>query len=415
MCELQIVLIVSITSSARHMNSSNPYIEIIDALHRQQIKSRFLAMSIGFGAGKADAYLSFGEGLLLLIVQSEPDKSIGEIASMLKLERSWVSRMINGLEKQDLLKTVSAVGDKRIRSVRITKKGLGELIQLLSARARVVSETYKALSSEEQKDLKRLLKKLADGLRAPRCTIEDETHPIDAELTRISWMMGVVGENFLGSGMSVSKYQVLHELVHKKDEVFSLTDIAKRLPLNLSSVSRLLCSLEKEKLLERKSSQDDARFSLLCLTKKGLAAWEEASRKGAEILAEALRGVPLSETRRLCTLLNKASKDFVGRLSHHPRKSGEVRALNPAEAKEILSNGGTDLPHRLVKSVLNSSPRSRFFGYFQERTLRGLLRIEKGDANEECTELSLCTAEIERNGMIKFIRVSLDAMSRGIV
>lgn len=393
------------------------YFAVSEALLRQQRKSRFLAMSVGFKPGKADAALSFGEGLLLLIVQSEPDRSIGEIASQLGLERSWVSRMIASLEKRQLLTSGESGTDKRIRNVRITRKGTSELAQLAEARARIITETFKPLSQDEQKDLRALLKKLADGLHAPQYSQDVRSHPIDVELARISWMLGVIGENFNDSGMSDSKYQVLYELARRKGEYVSPSDVGKLLPVNLSSVSRLLASLESEGLIERKLSKEDGRVSLLRISRHGVEAWEEVRERGTQQIANALKGVPLSDVKRLSMLIMKATADFVGKLSHHPRKATEIRPLRRSEIEELLSGEGKQSGSlKALGHLLAEPPSGKLFGMFEKKSLKAVMRIEKGGADDfEFRDIALCGSSFSEKEFLRFVRVSLQAVSSGLV
>lgn len=394
----------------------DPYRRVWEAILRQQLKTRFLAMSMGIQSGKLGFTLSLGEALLLLIVHSEPDKSIGEIAQQLGLERSWVSRMISSLEKHALLKSSGSAGDRRVRNVRITKRGSSELSQLMAARAEIIKETYKELSEEEMEELTRLLRKLSNGLHAPQYSAEIETHPVDAELARLSWMVGVIGDNFMFSGMSVSKYQLLHALAKKRAQPVTPSEIAKLLPINLSSVSRLLVALESDGLLDRKPSSEDKRVSLLRISDKGVRHWEALRKVAVERITDALKGVPIAEVRRLGNLIFKGTSHYVGKLSHHPVKASQIRPLELAEARRMVaSQENTILNDDILSKVLERESKGKLFGFFHKHSLCSLIRIESSGSGDEFREVLQWGSGLDERELLKFMRVSLKAVKSGLV
>lgn len=73
-------------------------------------------------------------------------------------------------------------------------------------------------------------------------------------------------------------YEVLDALATRDEGAFRFTDLAERVMVNPSSLSRQLDNLEKRKLIAReKSVLDDGRATLIVLTPKGHDVWREAS------------------------------------------------------------------------------------------------------------------------------------------
>jgi DNA-binding MarR family transcriptional regulator len=397
--------------------SQDLYNKVWEALLKQQRKSRFLAAAAGFESGAERSDINFAEALLLLIVQSQSDRSIGEIAAQLTLERSWVSRMVISLEKRGLVSSQGSKGDQRIRNVRITKKGVSELEQVLRVRAEVVTQVYKGLTQEEQNEVQRLLKKLADGSGAPPYLTRVNMHPIDAELARFSWRAGVIGDNVMESGISVTKYQVLFALARHKDELISPSDLGKLFPVNLSSVSRLISSLEREGMIKRTKSSEDGRVSLLQISQKGLALCQDMRQKAVKKVSEALAGVPLGEVKRLSDLILKATGDFVGKLSHHPRKTTDIRAIQPGEVRGLLAAVPKSRQPGLkgIENALSKPHEARLFGFFREGVLASLLSLARGSSGPGFKEIQLWGSELEEIDLIRFLRVSMQAVSSGLV
>ena len=75
------------------------------------------------------------------------------------------------------------------------------------------------------------------------------------------------------SGISASHY--FYILVICNHPGMSQEQIAKRLYLNKSSITRALASLEENQLVERRPSDEDKRITLVYPTKKALAALPE--------------------------------------------------------------------------------------------------------------------------------------------
>lgn len=100
---------------------------------------------------------------------------------------------------------------------------------------------------------------------------------------------GLLDENHLKSARTLAEVRVLYEIAYGSQ--VSPSDLARTLALNAGYVSRTLGSLERQGLVERTQSVDDARRSLLALTRSGRTAFtalERATRKQVGMLLRAL-------------------------------------------------------------------------------------------------------------------------------
>lgn len=342
-----------------------------------QRKSRFITLQFGTRPGQADPVLTFGEGLILLLIDSDPDMNVRDIAALMRLERSWVSRIIADLEKRRFIQSSVSPGDRRNKMIRIAKKGEQELSNLVKYRAKVIAETYKDLTHAEQEELRSLLKDFADGLRAPSYLAHAKSHPIDAELARISWMTGSVGEDWAGTRMNINKCQVFLELVTRAKHSTSASELAYFLPMDMSTISRILLSLEKEGFVGRASSSVDSRLTVVTLNDKGMEKWTEVKGRMTLLAQTAFRHYPQSAVKRLSELMVKATQEMPARVKKKTGKRIEVRAVDDEEAMPFIT--GLFDRKRAQDAEKFASALSNFrgqnYGLYHGGNLSSLIRV----------------------------------------
>lgn len=107
-------------------------------------------------------------------------------------------------------------------------------------------------------------------------------------------LIGTLSEGLLGSGYSLAEARVLYELATRPAP--RAKQIADELGMDAGYLSRLLGKFERDGLLTRKTSAEDARYAELALTRRGGAAFkklnalsEEQARDLLEELAPSAR------------------------------------------------------------------------------------------------------------------------------
>ena len=115
-------------------------------------------------------------------------------------------------------------------------------------------------------------------------------------------------------GLSFSEYDVLLRLARAPGRVLRMSDLADRVLLSPSGLTRLVDRLAERKLIERKTQSGDGRVFLAALTERGLDELRTAARTH-------LRGI---------------RKHFTGRLS-------EKQLRNVASGLEAIA--GPHAPH----------------------------------------------------------------------
>src|ERR1700761_56291 len=77
-------------------------------------------------------------------------------------------------------------------------------------------------------------------------------------------------------GISFSDFMILYLLYQDGEEKMRRVDLADKIGLTSSGVTRMLVPLEKTGLIEREMSARDARVSYVLLTKAGRKIFEDA-------------------------------------------------------------------------------------------------------------------------------------------
>jgi DNA-binding MarR family transcriptional regulator len=79
------------------------------------------------------------------------------------------------------------------------------------------------------------------------------------------------------SGLTLSSYEVLYELVHSPGNRLRMAELADRLLFTRSGVTRLIDRLERSGFVERDECPDDGRGVYAILTAKGFDTYEAAA------------------------------------------------------------------------------------------------------------------------------------------
>jgi DNA-binding MarR family transcriptional regulator/GNAT superfamily N-acetyltransferase len=114
--------------------------------------------------------------------------------------------------------------------------------------------------------------------------------------------IGVLGEGLLDSPFSLTEVRVLYELAHRDGT--TAAELARELGLDPGYLSRLLRALQRRAMLEKRRSTDDARRSLLRLTRAGRAAFAPLEQRTRDEVAAMLRPLSDADQRALCAAMS---------------------------------------------------------------------------------------------------------------
>jgi len=145
--------------------------------------------------------------------------------------------------------------------------------------------------------------------------------------------IGVLQEGLYRSAFSLTEVRVLYELAHRNQA--TATELCRELGLDPGYLSRILGSFEKRGFLERTSSHEDARQSLLSLTQQGRKVFAPLEKGSNQETGKMLGTLPEPSQKNLLaamgtieTILGNGSKrdrtkPYVLR-SHQPGDMGWV-------------------------------------------------------------------------------------------
>ena len=97
-------------------------------------------------------------------------------------------------------------------------------------------------------------------------------------------------------GLGLNEFMILHHLSQARDENLRRVDLAEKIGLTASGVTRLLAPMEKIGLIKREVNAGDARVSSVSLAAAGRRKLAE-SLEDAEFLAEEL--IPESNAKKI--------------------------------------------------------------------------------------------------------------------
>ncbi len=114
--------------------------------------------------------------------------------------------------------------------------------------------------------------------------------------------IGVLHEGLLESQFSLTEVRILYELYHGQN--LTASDLCRDLAIDPGYLSRILSAFQKQKLIAKTPSAQDARQHILSLTDKGRAAFEPLNARSEKEVAAMLKPLSLDEQNKLIQSIN---------------------------------------------------------------------------------------------------------------
>ena len=118
--------------------------------------------------------------------------------------------------------------------------------------------------------------------------------------------IGTLNEGLLDTSFTLAEARVLYELATRKQP--GATEIAEALGLDAGYLSRLLAKLEKDGLLERRPSQQDARAAVISLTRRGKSIFHKLNTRSQEQALTILQNLPTASRLELLSSMQTVER-----------------------------------------------------------------------------------------------------------
>jgi len=108
-----------------------------------------------------------------------------------------------------------------------------------------------------------------------------------------------------GHDLPLASYDVLVQLSEAPDQALRMTELAERVLLSRSGLTRLVDRLERDGVVERQACPEDARGTLAVLTPKGLERLQAAWPTHLQGVSSYVDRLEAREVQELAALLGK--------------------------------------------------------------------------------------------------------------
>ena len=114
----------------------------------------------------------------------------------------------------------------------------------------------------------------------------------------------VVSRRFSAHGLSFADFMIMHYLDSAPEEKLRRVDLAEKLGLTASGITRLILPLEKIGIIERLEDASDARARFSTLTKAGKHLLKDATATLEERAEEMFENLPAKDLSAATELLS---------------------------------------------------------------------------------------------------------------
>lgn len=114
--------------------------------------------------------------------------------------------------------------------------------------------------------------------------------------------IGVLTERVFDSPYSLTELKIIYELSVKKST--TATHIRKSMSLDGGYLSRILNKFEKEGMIKKERSKNDARQHKISFTKKGEKTWEAISAEARNNVLKMLEPLSVEQQVRMTAAMN---------------------------------------------------------------------------------------------------------------
>lgn len=294
------------------------------------------------------AMITTAEAHILLYLDTAPDASATELAAVLNLDKSTLSREIAQMRRKGLLSIQLSTSDRRKRVLVLPAKAKNIVCELDHSQRYIMGECLAALSAQMESRLGHYLKTLADGLGAKPAVKRVADHRVSLEIRRLARVLGMLGDKPGATELVLSQVHLLESLV-QADTDLAAADLTKVIPLDASTISRHLKHLARRGWITRRPAQGDKRKRTIQLTAAGKRVLALHQNEVARRFHAALKSLTAAQLHDFLELLQAVA----GPRTQAPKPSApegiKVRRLR--ETEELTAARGFLLEEMVQRNM----------------------------------------------------------------
>ena len=234
-----------------------------------------------------------------------PELSITELADLLRMDHGNFSRLLKEMGQSGYLEILRQEKDARYKRIQFTPHGLKVVKQAVDLTERFSVVGLYPLELEERNLLASYFEKISAALGAPQISPIFEEEQYVSALRRLAGVTGMLGLNYLETGMDVYQYQIRYQLM-KTEQPDRFAHIADIFPMPRSSLSRFLKKQCEKNVLKRTVDQTDRRVVMFSLGKKEAREFEKVHQSATHVLSKSLEKLKKKDLREAIALIEKS-------------------------------------------------------------------------------------------------------------
>lgn len=368
-------------------------LQLHNSIFRFIRKQRFVGLKHGIPADQIGDGLSPTEQSILFILHAEPEKNVKELAITIGLERSWMSRVVSSLEEKKLLLSEVSLSDKRNKNLRLSAKGVEVLIRNEAKVSIMMEDNVATLTLSEQKEFAKLLEKFANGLQAKSYSNNSSQHEIAYQLGRLSAGFGMYAERMFETELTVTYVHTLMILEEQRSNLIQIGELTHYLPFDTSTVSRTIDAFAKFRWVKKTQSKIDKRSYGVQLSDAGDEKLRNYYSRVTTVFQKALTLLSPSECGRLMALYEKVSNQIPYPVRKTKNSDGAlVRELSDKEFQAT------------TKKFPTTQKNAQNIGLFVDDEISAVLSIQRDEAGNAITTISLRTHPVSSEKLLDFLR-----------
>jgi DNA-binding MarR family transcriptional regulator/N-acetylglutamate synthase-like GNAT family acetyltransferase len=150
--------------------------------------------------------------------------------------------------------------------------------------------------------------------------------------------IGLLDEGLLDSPLSLTEVRTLYELAHRKES--TAVELCKELGLDAGYLSRILRKFERERWIGKKASSEDARQSLLRMTKEGRKVFKPLDARSTEQVSAILGKLQPAEQDDLARAMQTIESILAPGARNSARTAYVLRQHKPGDMGWVVYRHG---------------------------------------------------------------------------